>query len=139
MELKELSPKRHNAYKNDKIQKISSKFVDIYNEAEHAESEGLMEICGMGYRKALEFLIKDYLISLYPNETESIKTELLSKSINRISYDKLKKVATKSAWLGNDQAHYVQKYENRDIDDLKKYIDATVHWILTEYLTNEDL
>src|SRR5947209_9012383 len=45
------------------ISNISPNFHKIYNEAYKAEQFGLMEICGVGYRKALEFLIKDYLIT----------------------------------------------------------------------------
>jgi hypothetical protein len=52
----------------DIIQTISGNFCDIYNEAYSAEQQSLMQICGMGYRKALEFLIKDYLIYLKPED-----------------------------------------------------------------------
>lgn len=45
------------------INSISPQFVLIYNQAYYAEQTNLDQICGVGYRKALEFLIKDYLIS----------------------------------------------------------------------------
>ena len=41
------------------IENVSPKFVMIFNEALTAESNGLYEVCGCGYRRALEFLIKD--------------------------------------------------------------------------------
>jgi hypothetical protein len=40
------------------IKQISSAFCSIYEEAHKAEQFGLTEVCGVGYRKALEFLIK---------------------------------------------------------------------------------
>jgi hypothetical protein len=42
---------------------ISPQYCLIFEEAHKAEAAGLTQICGMGYRKALEFLIKDYLIA----------------------------------------------------------------------------
>jgi hypothetical protein len=44
----------------DVIEKLSPKISNIYNEAKEAEGRNLRDICGAGYRKALEFLIKDY-------------------------------------------------------------------------------
>jgi len=39
---------------------ISSNFASIYKEAVEAKERGLAQIAGPGYRKAFEFLIKDY-------------------------------------------------------------------------------
>lgn len=44
------------------FQAISPRFVTIYEQAMRAAQMGYDELVGMGYRKALEFLIKDYLI-----------------------------------------------------------------------------
>jgi hypothetical protein len=41
------------------ILKVSEAFVKIYYQAAEAEAAELTEICGVGYRKALEFLIKE--------------------------------------------------------------------------------
>ncbi len=43
----------------ENIKLISPSFCNIYAQAKNAEELGLSEICGVGYRKALEFLIKD--------------------------------------------------------------------------------
>ena len=42
-------------------------------------------------------------------------------------------------WLGNDQTHYTQRFENKDISDLKNFIDATVYWVSMELITEEAL
>lgn len=42
------------------ISELSPNFCEIYNQAYIAEQTNLMQICGTGYRKSLEFLIKDY-------------------------------------------------------------------------------
>lgn len=44
------------------IKRHCKKFISIYNQALTAEKNGLTEICGLGYRKSFEFLIKDYLL-----------------------------------------------------------------------------
>jgi len=46
------------------ISELSPSFVKIIAQAQSAEEHGLDEIAGPGFRKALEFLIKDFAISL---------------------------------------------------------------------------
>lgn len=112
------------------ISKISPNFVSIYNQSEAAEIYNLNQIAGMGYRKAIEFLIKDYCIKLNPDDTEKIKSMLLSKVISTyIEADKLKSLATASVWIGNDETHYIKKFEDKDINDLKRFINSTISYI----------
>lgn len=123
---------------NDSIQKTSSQFEIIYNQSYIAEQMSLIEICGVGYRKALEFLIKDYLSNKFPDEKENIQIKNLGKCINDyVDFDKLKIVSKRAIWLGNDETHYVRKWENKDLTDLKRLIDLTIHWIEAEILTEE--
>lgn len=118
------------------IESISPNFKVIYNEAFVAEQENLLQICGVGYRKALEFLIKDYTILMNADEDEEIKKMALGNCIKTfVDNDKIKKVAKRAVWLGNDETHYVRKWEGKDLQDLKKLIDLTVHWIEMEKLT----
>src|SRR3989442_12039733 len=42
------------------IQNLSPTFCKIYTESTVVERDGLLQVCGVGYGKALEFLIKDY-------------------------------------------------------------------------------
>lgn len=114
------------------IDDISPSFVEIYNQATTAEAMELDQIAGVGYRKALEFLIKDYLISQTndPCKISTIKNKFLGKCIiEDIDNQQLKIVASRAAWLGNDQTHYEQRFDDRDISDLKRMIRLTVHWI----------
>ena len=39
--------------------------------------------------------------------------------------------------LGNDHAHYLREWLDRDIVDLKLLIDLAVHWIDSELLTKQ--
>lgn len=114
----------------EKIINLSPSFVEIYHQAQSAENQGLTQICGMGYRKALEFLIKDYAIHLHPDEANDIKSKMLSPCIKEyIDSPKIKSLATASAWIGNDETHYVRKQEDYDISDLKAFIRAAVAFI----------
>jgi len=65
------------------ITDVSPSFADIYNQANAAECYGLDQIAGMGYRKSLEFLIKDYLISKTDDEDkkEAFKSKFLGRLI----------------------------------------------------------
>ena len=124
-------------------------FVTIYHQSEQAEQDGLTEICGVGYRKAVEFLVKDYLILKIQAGSQSdedklleinqIKSMLLSQCISRIDDVRIKTSATKATWLGNDETHYTRKYENRDVQDLKKFISAMVQCIELEHTISEIL
>jgi len=121
---------------NDDIVKISPSFTLIYNQAYSAEQQNLTEICGVGYRKALEFLIKDYSILNNPLLKEKIEKQALAQCIKDYVDDgRIKAVATRAVWLGNDETHYIRKWEGKNLEDLKKLIDLTVHWIEMETLT----
>lgn len=123
---------------NDTIKNISNSFVEIYNQAFSAEQQGLSEICGVGYRKSLEFLIKDYLIFKCndPEKHATIREKFLGVCIKEFVDDsRIKKVAQKATWLGNDETHYERRWEGKDVSDLKILIDLTVYWIEAEVLT----
>lgn len=123
---------------SDTILKTSKEFCEIYNQALAAESQSLTKICGVGYRKALEFLLKDYLIRLHPSQSDEIKSKFLGKCIEEfVSNNNIKAVAKRAVWLGNDETHYVRVWEEKDLQDLKKLVDLTVHWIEMEQLTED--
>lgn len=118
------------------INTISSQFSEIYNEAKEAEERGMKNICGAGYRKAIEFLIKDYLINVKKKPSGDIKTTFLGKCIKEYIDDgNIKKCAKRAVWIGNDETHYIRKWEDKDLQDLKDLIDVTLFWIESEYKT----
>ncbi len=117
---------------------LSPQFVKIYNQALAAESYNLDEIAGIGYRKALEFLIKDFAIHEHPDESDSIKSMQLSQCISKYITDpNIKTLSERSSWLGNDEAHYVRKQEAYDINDMKQFIQATVYFISMILITEK--
>jgi len=125
---------------SEHIQTISSSFCEIDNEAQNAERQGWKLVAGPGYRKALEFLIKDYLCVLRPADAEAIKHVQLGPCIKGyVTNDSVKTTAERAAWLGNDETHYARKWEDKDLNDLKRLIDLTIHWIEMEVMTRKAL
>ena len=105
-------------------------FVTIYDQAIEAEAMKLDEIVGMGLRKALEYLITDYVVSEHPMDTEKIYKIYLSERINKYITDtRIKDFAKRAVWLGNDETHIKKKWEAMDIENLKELIKLTVNHI----------
>ncbi|MGH9690457.1 MAG: hypothetical protein ACRD4C_05105 [Candidatus Acidiferrales bacterium] len=52
-----------------------------------------------------------------------------------VKNEKVKAIAARAVWLGNDETHYTRKWEDKDLEDLKNLIQLTVHWIEMEKMT----
>lgn len=130
-----------NAKKQDfpeAVAAVSSMFADIFNQALAAEANGLTQLVGIGLRKALEFLIKDFSVHQHPDETEKIKSMMLGPCINAYVTDQnVKDCAKRAAWLGNDETHYIRKWEDKDISDLKLLVRLTTNWVDNVLLTQK--
>ncbi|MCZ1785586.1 DUF4145 domain-containing protein, partial [Enterococcus faecium] len=119
----------------ENIEKVSPTFVDIYTQATQAKSEQLEQIAGVGYRKALEFLIKDYAISKNSEDEDKIKKMLLGKTIENYLNDfpKLQRLAKAATWIGNDETHYVRRHTNKDVHDMDAFIKSAAQFIAADY------
>lgn len=124
--------------RSEVITSVSPDFVAVCREAEEADRRHLKRICGPGYRKALEFLIKDYIIKSRLGKADEIKGLSLGKCIKTyIKNAEIRLVAERAVWLGNDEAHYLRKWAEKDLNDLRTLIELTVHWIEMEHLTEQ--
>lgn len=122
----------------EEVKEISPSFENILSQSYAADSMGLDEVAGVGYRKALEFLIKDYCVHRVPEEEGSIKGAFLGAVIDKYVDDaNLKACAKRAAWLGNDETHYVRKWEDKDINDLKVLIKLSCNWVSNNILTEK--
>ena len=87
---------------DNKISSLSPNFVETYNQSLSAESYNLNQIAGMGYRKCLEYLIKDYCAYKTPSDSDKIYKMLLGQCINEYVSDiKIKNLSKVSVWIGN--------------------------------------
>jgi hypothetical protein len=100
-----------------------TRFIETYLQSLRAETEGLDEIAGMGYRKAIEYLVKDWAIQSKPEESDNINGLWLGGVISEYYEGDLKGILERATWLGNDQAHYNKLFEEYDIDILKELIN----------------
>lgn len=117
---------------------ISPQFAEIFSQAYQAEKYGLDAVAGVGYRKSLEFLIKDYCVGQHPEKDEDIKKQPIGQVIDRfVSNENIKQCAKRAVWLGNDETHYVRTWVDKDIKDLKMLIQLTVNWIQQEVITKK--
>jgi hypothetical protein len=119
------------------LEDISPEFVETYQQSWRAKKEDLTKIAGTGFRRALEFLVKDYASR---NETleniELIRKKPMVQCIrDHIKEDGIRTVAERAAWLGNDETHYLRKWEDKDIDDLIDLIDSVGNWIVIHLKT----
>jgi hypothetical protein len=120
------------------VKDTSPDFVGIYNQASAAEAQGWTDVAGPGFRKALEFLLKDYAIRLHPDDREWIRRAQLAQVISKHFTDpSMSVVFSRATWLGNDQTHYERRWISHDIDNLKRLIDASVLLIELERLAAE--
>jgi len=123
---------------DQEIKKLSPHFCEIFQEATFAEMRNYKQIAGAGYRKSLEFLVKDFCIKNHPTKKQEIKREQLANCIKTYINDpSIQKCAKLAAWLGNDETHYVRKWKNKDINDLKVLIKLTKDWMLTHLRTEK--
>ena len=105
------------------VRSISPSYAHIVTQAIAAEATGLEQIAGVGYRKALEFLIKDYCIQKNIDNGDEIKRKFLGACIETYVTDaNVKRCARLATWLGNDEAHYARQWDAKDLNDLKTLI-----------------
>ena len=91
--------------------------------------------------------LRQWTVYIYPHAhvdigytalQETVEKLLLGKCINDyLKNDRIKDIAKRATWIGNDETHYVRKWIGKNITDLKLLIDLTVHWIETEDLTDK--
>lgn len=124
-----------------KIKENFPKFYNIYCQALTAENYGLDELIGIGFRKSIEFLIKDFLIKVKKLPTNKVSRMNLQVAINIIDNTRIKNLATKIYWLGNDETHYERKHKDRDYNDMKIFIKVLYSYINSEliYLDSESI
>lgn len=121
------------------VKDLSPMFVTTYNQSEAVYNAKLEEVAGCGYRKSIEYLIKDYLCHKHPEGREAIKNEFLGNSIKRIDDRRIKTLAERAAWIGNDETHYAKKHDDLDIKDMLRFIDALLHYVEAELIFEEAL
>lgn len=125
-----------------KVREMSPRYADVLKQAAYAEGLGLDEIAGGGYRKALEVMVKDFILSrvdLTDEQRKSIPKKFLGKCLKPewIPDDMIRDFAERAAWLGNDEAHYEKEWAGMDMSNLKELLALTEAAVNTHLRRND--
>lgn len=116
------------------IQKVSPRFYEIYSQCLQAKASELNELYGMGFRKALEHLVKDYAIFKNPEERKKIESMKLHNCIEEYFNDSDAKNALMACKiLGNNETHFVNDNDENDIHLFEDLIEDTIYYIHREF------
>lgn len=117
------------------IESCSPRFIDLYNQALLAENSGCQDLAAMGFRNALEVLVKDYAIKECGFSEGGVASVNLFKAIgDYLQKPDLVKPADVIRIFGNDYTHYKEKYPDKDYNLLKEYMKIFVSLIRTELM-----
>lgn len=121
------------------VNKTFPAFKIIFDQALQAELLGLDQIAGVGYRKAVEFLVKEYVIHKKPDSSETIKSKFLGKVIddNLNDFPRLQALSKAAVWIGNDETHFVRVHEDKDLQNMKEFIEASALFISADLKVDE--
>jgi hypothetical protein len=146
------TPMTPDTYQRDEVlAELSPEFYDIMDQSLAAEQRRLDLIAGMGYRKALEYLVKDYVTreihqrlnalsasgdaeakEKAAEEWSAIVMQPLANIIKMIPHALLQQAAERAAWLGNDETHYTRLWNKHDVDDLKQLVFIVMNYMSME-------
>ncbi len=115
------------------LMRISPRFASVYNQAAVAQHGGLDEVAGTGYRRALEILVKDYLIAKDPGNRDAYCKDYLGNCIKKFPNNStIQELARRANILGTDFAHYERRYEAGELQDLVQLVELVMAWIVLE-------
>ncbi|MDU6791728.1 MAG: hypothetical protein E6427_03320 [Anaerococcus sp.] len=130
-------PMSSDTYFYPSIQDLSPNCIRLYKDSSFAYDHNMYDLAAMGYRKSLEYLIKDYAIKeLNKPKEEVVKKSLYDSISSYMPLQQLINTADVVRLLAKDKTHYQEKYKEYDIEVLKKYLDIFLKLIDTDYSIN---
>ena len=107
----------------------------MYNQALRSESKGDIELAAIGYRSALEILVKDYAINELGLSVDEVAKKPLCNAIGEyLDQENLVSAADVVRIFGNDYTHYQERYPDKDFNVLKSYMTIFMQLIITQYM-----
>ena len=122
-----------------RLQDVSPRFREVVRQSDEAAAAGLTEISGMGYRKALEILILDFIKYITPEKLAALEKTALRNCIKDhlpADAESLKQAADDCAILGNEEAHYFNRTQPQDDINVKSLLTASIHWVEMYLMTH---
>lgn len=129
---------KHSIKKREKelpkeLSEISPRFVKIYNEALIAEENDLSELVGVGFKKAIEFLIRDYLIKFKKENEKEVLEQPLKDIMGKISDHRVTQLTATYKWL-NSCNFCNRTFDEKDVQEMKKFINVISEYIIYNVL-----
>lgn len=118
---------------SDAFDKISPRFVAIHQQAFRAEARGDTEISIVGYRTAMEILLKDYAVGMLKEPEAEVSGKGLRKTIDDYAPKEVAAAADVVRIIGDDYTHYVNGHPDVEFDEFKNYYDALLSYIVCQY------
>ncbi|MBW7573898.1 DUF4145 domain-containing protein [Caproiciproducens faecalis] len=128
-------PTTNYSFSNERIEKVSPRFIDIYNQALLCESNNNLELAAIGFRASLEILVKDFAVNELEIDKSVVTKKTLFEAIGEyLNNQELIASGDVVRILGNDYAHYERKYPEQDFEILKSYMEIFIHLVETKLM-----
>ncbi len=125
--LNTIIPIAENDEVHEGLKEVSPEFERIHQQAYRAELRGDIDLAAVGYRTALEVLVKDFAIKALGEKEEEVAKKSLAQAIDEYSGTvDLMRAEDVVRILGNDYTHYQKKHEGHDFSELKHYYNITL-------------
>lgn len=125
--LNTIIPIAENDEVHEGLKEVSPEFERIHQQAYRAELRGDIDLAAIGYRTALEVLVKDFAIKVLGEKEEEVARKKLAQAIEDYSGSiELLSTSDVVRMLSNDYTHYLKKYENISFETLKHYYNVTI-------------
>ena len=134
-EVVSIYPNTADPFRNETLEKISPRFMNLYNQGIAAEKEGHIELAALGYCKALEILVKDYAISELDKPAEEVVEKNLFDSVaDYLQQRELINTPDLIRILGDEYTHYEKDYPEQDLVILKGYMEIFLKQIEMQFM-----
>lgn len=120
------------------IEGLSPRFLELYQSARCLENLEMTDVVGNVYRMALECLVKDYARMKHPEDDAKIVKMSLCEAINTYfgAQPQVQNLGDAVRTLGNDYTHYVHKFDESNLVDMKLLLDVIAMVVHTEIMLN---
>lgn len=108
---------------------ISERFVSIHQQAFRAEARDDIQLAIVGYRTALEILLKDYVIKLLHESDAEVRNKGLRKTIEDYTPQDVAAAADVVRIIGDDYTHYVNGHPEIAFGEFKSYYSMVLSYI----------
>lgn len=113
--------------------KISERFVSIHQQAFRAEARDDIQIAIVGYRTALEILIKDYAINMLGEPEAEVAGKGLRRTIDDYVSKEIQSATDVIRIIGDDYTHYVNGHPEVAFEEFKDYYSMVLTYFEYQY------